>query len=189
MTAALKPCLVCGEPARKSRCPDCRGYNNSRWRRLSLKARALQPFCSDCGTIEDLQCDHLPIAWERLAQRKPLRLKDIDVVCRSCNVARGSTRYDTPGGYARGRMAQRLLSRGAPLHTLRRCALSSAYERTGTALRMPFFMVAVCGQAFPNIHDVVMDLPVTGTRHFQDATLQHFVGVVVAMFCCLEGSV
>ncbi len=52
----------------------------------------------------------------------------------------------------------------------------------GPCLRPSRLVVDVCGQAVPKIHNVVMDLPVTGTRHFQDAIFQHFVGVVVAMF-------
>lgn len=87
----LKPCIDCGTPARKSRCEPCRGYPAS-WNRLSMKARALQPFCSDCGATDNLEADHSPIAWERHAQRKPLRLRDIDVVCHACNLARGPAR-------------------------------------------------------------------------------------------------
>lgn len=101
-----KPCLVCGEPSDQSRCPDHRldahhqtaderGYN-SRWRRLSEKARKLQRFCSDCGTTTDLTADHSPEAWRRHNAGKPIRLRDIDVVCRSCNARRGKTRGVDP---------------------------------------------------------------------------------------------
>jgi len=76
----LRPCLDCGEPTALTRCPEHRGYD-AEWDRLSRRARRLQPWCSDCGSTEDLQADHLPSAWERRAQRKPLRLKDIEVVC------------------------------------------------------------------------------------------------------------
>src|SRR5690625_1082517 len=41
-----------------------RGYNE-RWNRLSRKARELQPFCSDCGTMDDLTADHTELAWQR----------------------------------------------------------------------------------------------------------------------------
>lgn len=94
----LRPCVVCGEPATGTRCSEHRGYGSYAWTRLSKRARRLQPWCSDCGSTEDLQCDHSPQAWERAAQRKPLRLKDIDVVCGACNRARGSARPDQTGG-------------------------------------------------------------------------------------------
>ena len=100
-----KPCLVCGEPSDRSRCPEHRldahhqtahqrGYN-SRWRRLSAKARKLQPFCTDCGTTTDLQADHSPEAWRRHNAGKPIRLRDIDVVCGPCNRTRGAARGTT----------------------------------------------------------------------------------------------
>ncbi|WP_024444370.1 hypothetical protein [Mycolicibacterium iranicum] len=107
----LQPCLDCGQPATGPRCPEHtvdtkapagdRGYD-WQWTKLSRTARRLQPFCSDCGTTENLQCDHTPHAWARKAAGKPLRLKDIDVVCGPCNRARGAarghtaTRGDTP---------------------------------------------------------------------------------------------
>ncbi len=91
----LRPCLTCGEPSDGSWCSDHRrnddhtltrterGYDN-RWARLSARARRLQPWCSDCGAVEDLTGDHL---------RWPARtLADVDVVCRSCNSARGPVR-------------------------------------------------------------------------------------------------
>jgi 5-methylcytosine-specific restriction endonuclease McrA len=99
----LRPCLGCGEPVSGSRCQDCserhraerpfpsgkrlskataseRGYD-SNWQRLSKRARQLQPWCSDCGTDSDLTGDHL--RWTARS------LEDVDVVCRSCNSARG----------------------------------------------------------------------------------------------------
>lgn len=98
----MKPCLQCGEPSDQSRCPNHRldahhqtthqrGYD-SRWRRLSAKARRLQPFCTDCGTTTDLQADHSPEAWRRHNAGKPIRLRDIDVVCGPCNRTRGAAR-------------------------------------------------------------------------------------------------
>lgn len=88
-------------------CPDCkpardsyvlrtkttkeRGYD-ARWQRLSKRARKLQPFCSDCGSPEDLTADHTIEAWRRYEQGKAIRLKDIDVVCRRCNSERGEAR-------------------------------------------------------------------------------------------------
>lgn len=110
------PCLDCGEPTKAgTRCPDCatrfnrlkpardaprkdrkaapekRGYDPA-WRRLSLKARRLQPFCTDCGTRDDLQADHTPEAWERKEHGLPIRLLDVDVVCGACNRKRGAAR-------------------------------------------------------------------------------------------------
>lgn len=68
-----------------------RGYDE-RWTRLSRRARALQPFCSDCGATDDLTADHSTTAWERRAAGKAIRLRDIDVVCRRCNGERGAAR-------------------------------------------------------------------------------------------------
>ncbi|UUO03631.1 hypothetical protein M4D79_12115 [Mycolicibacterium novocastrense] len=97
----LRPCLDCGQPATGPRCPEHtidtkptahqRGYDIA-WQRLSKRARRLQPFCTDCGSTEDLQCDHLPSAWARKAAGKSIRLQDVEVVCRACNLARGAAR-------------------------------------------------------------------------------------------------
>lgn len=89
-------CLDCKPPRlydipKQSGGPRALGYD-SKWDRLSKKARELQPFCSDCGTLDDLTADHTQQAWERKEQGKTIRLKDIDVVCRSCNSARGAAR-------------------------------------------------------------------------------------------------
>ncbi len=112
----LTTCLDCGEPATNPQCDDCRppqhdppgragstrrGYN-SVWRRLSERARRLQPFCTDCGTTDDLTVDHSPEAWHRKAQGLSIRLADVEVVCRPCNAKRGAAkptepRGDTPG--------------------------------------------------------------------------------------------
>ncbi len=102
----MNPCLECGEPTSESRCPrhrlpsspkatpESRGYDET-WRKLSKRARRLQPWCTDCGGQEDLTADHNAVAWERRAAGKVIRLEDIDVVCRRCNANRGRTR---PGG-------------------------------------------------------------------------------------------
>src|SRR5690625_4902711 len=58
----------------------------------SQRARRLQPFCSDCGREDQLTADHSPAAWQRQAEGKPIRLEDIDVVCRRCNAERGPAR-------------------------------------------------------------------------------------------------
>jgi 5-methylcytosine-specific restriction endonuclease McrA len=52
----------------------------------------LQPFCLDCGTVDDLTVDHLPQAWERREQGLAVRLEDVEVVCRVCNSRRGAAR-------------------------------------------------------------------------------------------------
>lgn len=107
-----KPCLECGEPSDDSRCPPCacihaastprnhardnerrnaqgirsstaRGYD-SQWRRLSERARRFQPFCSDCGTTNNLSSDHL--RWPATC------LADVAVVCAPCNNRRGARR-------------------------------------------------------------------------------------------------
>ncbi len=109
----LRPCLSCGEPCAGPRCDEHttdpkppaaqRGYDSA-WNRLSKRARRLQPFCSDCGSTEDLQSDHTPQAWARRAAGKAIRLSDIQVLCGPCNRAAGAargrplTRGGAPGG-------------------------------------------------------------------------------------------
>ena len=66
------------------------------WRKLSIRARRIQTFCSDCNTTEDLTVDHTPSAWARYERGLPIRLRDVDVLCRSCNSARGAARGDNP---------------------------------------------------------------------------------------------
>ena len=126
----LKPCLECGDLTDGVRCTEhqvttieikatstARGYGTS-WRKLSERARRMQPWCSDCGTDEDLTTDHSPEAWRRHDAGLPIRLSDVAVVCRSCNGKRGKARggevprplpdpvgkaefgSHTPGGYA-----------------------------------------------------------------------------------------
>ena len=98
-----RSCVECGEPSPESRCAEhrlpepakssrgARGYDAA-WQQLSKRARRLQPFCSDCGTTDDLTTDHTPAAWQRRAEGKPIRLQDVDVCCRSCNAKRGRAR-------------------------------------------------------------------------------------------------
>lgn len=91
---------LCGEPSPESRCSEhpypertkasrqSRGYDEA-WAKLSKRARALQPWCSVCGTTEDLTGDHL---------RWPARtLRDVDVLCRSHNAKKGSPKADPRG--------------------------------------------------------------------------------------------
>lgn len=118
-TRLLSVCPDCGTPFARddganARCLDCRptrraehrarvridrrsphelGYDY-RWRKLSRRARRMQPFCSDCGSVHDLTADHSPEAWARHDAGLPIRLQDIDVVCRRCNSARGPARGD-----------------------------------------------------------------------------------------------
>ena len=108
-------CTDCGAPYEQeqegARCEDCqpaesrayerhgrrrgktaaRGYG-SRWQRLSSRARALQPFCSDCGSPYELTADHSIEAWRRAERGQSIRLQDIDVVCLRCNSERGAAR-------------------------------------------------------------------------------------------------
>lgn len=70
-----------------------RGYDYA-WSKLSAKARALQPFCSDCGRTDHLTADHTTTAWKRKEKGLRVRLKDIDVVCKWCNADRGAARGD-----------------------------------------------------------------------------------------------
>lgn len=103
----LRPCVDCGELAeRGTRCLACRppvdrpsstaaGYDAA-WTRLSRRARRLQPFCSDCGAVDDLTVDHSTQAWERHAAKLEITLDLVDVVCRACNSRRGPAR-PTPG--------------------------------------------------------------------------------------------
>ncbi|SEC94366.1 Uncharacterised protein (plasmid) [Tsukamurella tyrosinosolvens] len=95
-----RPCLGCGELiARGNRCGPCtpkvptravaHAGTDSRWRRLSLKARKLQPFCIDCRTTRNLTADHLlPVSeFPELAYE----IENLTVRCRSCNSIRGTT--------------------------------------------------------------------------------------------------
>lgn len=110
----MRLCVECGAAAEGSRCTEHR-LKDSRpkpaaanaaydyaWKRLSRRARALQPFCVDCGTTTDLQTDHTPEAWQRKERGLAIRLEDVDVVCGACNRARGAARGDNvtrgPGG-------------------------------------------------------------------------------------------
>lgn len=124
----LTACLDCGEPATGPRCaehtldpkPDAttRGYDAA-WKRLSKRARRLQPWCESCGGTEDLQTDHTPEAWARKAAGKPIRLQDVRVLCGPCNRAAGAargttvTRGDAPStrqGHPGGRQSLRVRS-------------------------------------------------------------------------------
>lgn len=97
-------CSECSEPDRRERearrgTRHERGYG-SRWDRLSRRARQLQPFCSDCLATDDLTTDHSETAWKRHEAGLSIRLRDVDVVCRSCNGKRGRARPDELGSTA-----------------------------------------------------------------------------------------
>lgn len=100
----MRPCLDCSAPAASTRCATCsateerrrratrptdlqRGYDY-RWRKLSERARRLQPFCVDCGTADDLTTDHL-IPLAKGGTRRPT-MADVVVRCRSCNSRKGT---------------------------------------------------------------------------------------------------
>lgn len=106
----LRPCLTCGEPSPGSRCPEHtkkpealrargtaedRGYDSA-WRRLSKRARARQNFCSLCSSTSNLSTDHTPEAWWRKANRLPIRLRDVQVLCARCQAELGSSRPGSP---------------------------------------------------------------------------------------------
>ena len=94
-----KPCLDCGTLSAEHRCPQHlaewkarreqarnrgktteRGYDN-RWRKLRSTAIAQQPFCTHCGTTEDLTADHIiPLSAGGTSTEN-----NIQVLCRSCN--------------------------------------------------------------------------------------------------------
>lgn len=99
----LKPCLDCGELSERARCfvhrpahapkadSTARGYDGN-WKRLSRRARRIQPYCSHCGAVDDLTTDHSTEAWRRKQDGLPIRLEDVDVLCRPCNSAKGRAR-------------------------------------------------------------------------------------------------
>ena len=90
-----RPCLVCGTPSNNSRCATHtmprhretqRAYNKRGWRKASAYVRAMQPYCSRCGSEWDLTADHVvPLA--RGGEEVP-SLDGIDVLCRRCNSAK-----------------------------------------------------------------------------------------------------
>jgi len=96
----LKPCVQCGEPSDRSRCPahgpkDApkvrdRGHvhtNTATWKALSKKARRLQPWCTWCGTTDDLCTDHV-IPYS-VAPELGHSIENCQVLCRPCNGRRG----------------------------------------------------------------------------------------------------
>ncbi|KAA1248799.1 HNH endonuclease [Mycobacterium simiae] len=98
----LRPCIVCGEVTAKSRCEDHRPkrpakdlprdhphMNPARWKAASASARRRQPWCLDCGAVEDLTVDHvISIDEDPSLAYEPLNFA---VRCRPCNSRRGAT--------------------------------------------------------------------------------------------------
>jgi 5-methylcytosine-specific restriction endonuclease McrA len=96
-----RPCLRCRRIcATGSLCPACqaarwaeqgrsrgpRPWYSGKWRAISKKARALHPYCANCGSRDNLQADHVtprslsggirvlcPPCHARLGQRTPAR--------------------------------------------------------------------------------------------------------------------
>lgn len=125
----MKTCTTCGtitdaaycpehHPKRRRRRPErypsksstARGYGTA-WRKTSERARASQPWCTNCHkTAEDLgeplQLDHSPEAWAWAEQHpgKLIPLELVTVLCGPCNRQAGAARGDavtrerTPGG-------------------------------------------------------------------------------------------
>lgn len=91
----LRPCVVCGEPGPRSRCPKHRtkdrrvrkvkgnAAHDPAWRRLSARARRDQPWCQDCGSSSDLTADH--IIPKSIAPELVHAPENFAVRCRSCN--------------------------------------------------------------------------------------------------------
>lgn len=110
----LRPCLSCGIPTEEgSRCAECapaarvdrrrgrkRERRSSAWDRLSKRARRAQPWCSECGSTDDLTADHVvPLADGGPMLPGPA---GVAVLCRSCNARKGATGGGTPEGKGRG---------------------------------------------------------------------------------------
>lgn len=101
----LRPCLTCGTPSDGPRCTNCRPTDtrirkdkgqaayDPVWRKLSIKARTMQPWCQDCGATADLTADHvLPKSeFPELVHA----IENIAIRCRSCNSRRGATAFTT----------------------------------------------------------------------------------------------
>ena len=106
--ALLKLCLHCGRMYQpwsrhnRGRCPDClrkyerekrqrrgsttqRGYDSA-WRELASRAIQLHPYCANCSATTDLTVDHID---PKSKGRKDLTIRDVQVLCRSCNGSKG----------------------------------------------------------------------------------------------------
>jgi 5-methylcytosine-specific restriction endonuclease McrA len=70
------------QPARKRK----HSPYNYAWRKASENARRLQPWCTRCGSVEDLTADHV-VPLNRGGELVP-EASWIIVLCRSCNSAK-----------------------------------------------------------------------------------------------------
>ena len=136
-----RPCISCGEPiATGTYCTECTPVdhrvrhairsNPSRWKKLSAKARKLQPWCSTCGTSGDLTADHIiPIV-----ERPDLAyvIENIDILCRPCN---GRKAGAPPSDAERLAVEQRLES--ARLRRIRAARTLADQGETPSDLRVP----------------------------------------------------
>ncbi len=133
----LRPCLVCGQPAANTRCDEHRvkdtrrarrrpgqAAHDPRWRALSNQARRAQPWCDDCGAVNDLTCDH--VVPKSVAPELVHCIENVAVRCRSCNSIRGNTGYTDDD-------AQRVLA--ALTATYRRHPTRAGRERIAAAER------------------------------------------------------
>lgn len=88
-----------GRKRERANRPDRTGPQAAAWRKLSARARRLQQWCTDCHESraqveargDRLEADHLPSAWDKHHNSRPLTLSDVEVVCGTCNIARGSS--------------------------------------------------------------------------------------------------
>ncbi|WP_162141426.1 HNH endonuclease [Smaragdicoccus niigatensis] len=98
----LKACIGCGEPSEHTRCPDCAhhadvhkkqrrahtGFDTRQWREIAQRAIREQPYCTVCGTTEDLTADHIiPRAILGAAANDPT---NVQVLCRRHNSSKGA---------------------------------------------------------------------------------------------------
>lgn len=132
----LKPCIKCGTPAPGTYCPGCRpadarirkakgqAAHDPVWRKLSQRARRMQPWCTDCGATEDLTADHIlpKVDYPELVHS----IENLAVRCRSCNSRRGATAFTATE-------AQDVLERLQATH--RRRPTKSGRERVNVAQR------------------------------------------------------
>lgn len=106
-----RACIECGESIPSgSRCADCRlardrsnlpsrearGYDY-RYRTIRARALRLQPWCTDCGTDQQLSVDHSKRSWELIKQGQRPTMQWfaeglLTVVCMPCNRRRGNAR-------------------------------------------------------------------------------------------------
>ena len=94
-----KPCLVCGEPTPRSRCPDHQlkdtprshvAYaNNAKWKNLSKRLRKASPFCETCGSGDRLTVDH--VIPESVAPELAYCEENLRVLCHTDNSIRQNT--------------------------------------------------------------------------------------------------